>query len=180
MMMTTMMMMTTTTLLKTTSSFLKLLQPPQWSPLRCPSLYPGSQPALAIDACSRRKKTTARSDLMQRSLRQVTRRHQHLLICAWHHVPHCNFTACGSSPGLFLPVSVLALQLPARGQRNSGCLSCTSANGSLLRARSPCTPCSLGTMHFHMPHVQNHRFAVAVCRFSIHLIAIFTTAAKWS
>ena len=32
--------------------------------------------------------------------------------------------------------------------------------------------------HFHMLHVQNHRFAIAACWFSTHDIAKFTTAAN--
>ena len=35
-------------------------------------------------------------------------------------------------------------------------------------------------MHFHMPDVQNHCFAIAACLFSIHIMSIFTTAAEWS
>ena len=35
-------------------------------------------------------------------------------------------------------------------------------------------------MHFHMPDVQNHCFAIAAWLFSIHIMNIFTTAAKWS
>ena len=35
-------------------------------------------------------------------------------------------------------------------------------------------------MHFHMLEVQKYCFAIAACLFSIHIMDIFTTAAKQS
>ena len=35
-------------------------------------------------------------------------------------------------------------------------------------------------MHFHMLDVQKYCFAIAACLFSIHIMDIFTTAAKQS